>query len=478
MGILSFLQLSNGVVLLLNRRVNQSFVFSVSFLIIIFIGSGMLMLPRSTYDGLSFIDALFVSTSATCVTGLSTVDVVSTFTPLGLFFILILIQIGGLGVMTLTCFFAMTFMRNATISNQAQIADLLCSKSLSSLVHTLGYILGFTLVIEGIGALLIFSSTHNTLGMTFDQEIAFSIFHSISAFCNAGFSTLSGNLGNEVLMAGGHNMFYLTISILIILGGLGFPVLVNLYVNVKTNFHRIKKRYLDKRHINVHHVHLYSTNTRIAIIMTIILLIGGTVGIAILEWDRTFAALSITDKIVQSFFTAVCPRTAGFNSFAISSFGLQSIMIIMLLMMIGGGTQSTAGGIKLNVFAVVFLTLRSILFGTPKVTVFQRQLSETSIRSSNCSLILYLLFVFLGVFVLSFFEPNVDIMALLFECISALSTVGASLDLTLTLQDNSKIVIIVLMFIGRVGVLIMVASIIKQKTNVKLKYPSDYIIIN
>ena len=478
LGILSFLQLSNGVVLLLSRRMNQSFVFSVSFFIIIFIGAGMLMLPRSTYNGLPFIDALFVSTSATCVTGLSTVDIPTTFTPMGMMIILILIQIGGLGVMTLTCFFAMTFMRNTSISNQAQVSDLLSSKSLNSLVSTMGYILGFTLIIESIGAVLIFSTMHGKLGMSINEEIAFSVFHSISAFCNAGFSTLPNNLGNELLMFGGNNMFYLTISILIILGGIGFPILVNMYVNVKKNFLHFRKRYIEKRHLSLRHVHLYATNTRIALIMTAILLVGGTLAIALLEWNRAFESLPICDKIVQSFFTAVCPRTAGFNSFAISSFSLQSIMLIMLLMMIGGGTQSTAGGIKVNVFAVIFLNLKAILFGTHEVTVFQRQLSERSVRSSNSTLILYLFFMFVGVFVLSIFEPNADIMVLLFECISALSTVGASLDLTSTLQDNSKLLVAGLMFVGRVGVLTMMSSIIPQKTNVKFKYPSDYIIIN
>ncbi len=478
MGVLSFLQLSNGIVLLLNRRMNQSFVFSVSFLIIIFIGAGLLMLPRSTYNGLPFLDALFVSTSATCVTGLSTVDIPSTFTTTGLLIILVLIQIGGLGVMTLTCFFAMTFMRNASIGSQVQVSDMLSSKSLNSMVSTMGYILGFTLIIEGIGAALIFSSMHGKLEMSLNQEIAFAIFHSISAFCNAGFSTLPNNLGNELLMQGGNNMFYLTISVLIILGGIGFPILANMYENEKNNLIHFKQRHINRRHLAPRRVHLYSTNTRIALIMTTLLIVGGTLGIATLEWNGTFNMLNTSEKLVQSLFTAVCPRTAGFNSFAISSFSVQSIMLIMILMMIGGGTQSTAGGIKVNVFAVIFLNLKAILFGTHKVTVFQRQLSERSVRSSNSTLILYLFFMFVGVFVLSFFEPEASIMALLFECISALSTVGASLDLTSTLQNNSKIVITILMFVGRVGVLTMVSSMIRQKTNVKFKYPSDYIIIN
>ncbi len=478
LGVLSFMQLSNGIVMLLNRRMNQAFVFSISFLIIIFIGAGLLMLPRSTYNGLSFVDALFVSTSATCVTGLSTVDVVTTFTDMGWFIILVLIQIGGLGVMTLTCFFAMTFLRNASISSQVQVSDLLSSQSLTSLVKTMGYILGFTLIIEAVGAVLIWGSTHAQLGMTLEEEIKFALFHSISAFCNAGFSTLPGNLGNEQLMSGGNNVFYLVISSLIVLGGIGFPILVNMFENTKNRVYHLYKRCMHRTRTPMSRVHLYSINTRIALIMTVLLIVIGSVGIACLEWNRSFASLPLSEKVVQSIFTAVCPRTAGFNSFAISSFSVQSIMLIMLLMMIGGGTQSTAGGIKVNVFALIFLNLKAILFGTYRVTVFRRRLSDISVRSANSTLILYLCFLFAGVFVLSFFEPQADIMALLFECISALSTVGASLDLTSTLQSDSKIVIVILMFVGRVGVLTMVSSMIRKKSDAKILYPSDHIIIN
>ncbi len=478
LGVLSFMQLSNGIVMLLNRRMNQAFVFSISFLIIIFIGAGLLMLPRSTYNGLSFVDALFVSTSATCVTGLSTVDVVTTFTDMGWFIILVLIQIGGLGVMTLTCFFAMTFLRNASISSQVQVSDLLSSQSLTSLVKTMGYILGFTLIIEAVGAVLIWGSTHAQLGMTLEEEIKFALFHSISAFCNAGFSTLPGNLGNEQLMSGGNNVFYLVISSLIVLGGIGFPILVNMFENMKNRISHLYRRCMHRTRTPMSRVHLYSINTRIALIMTVLLIVIGSVGIACLEWNRSFASLPLSEKVVQSIFTAVCPRTAGFNSFAISSFSVQSIMLIMLLMMIGGGTQSTAGGIKVNVFALIFLNLKAILFGTYRVTVFRRRLSDISVRSANSTLILYLCFLFAGVFVLSFFEPQADIMALLFECISALSTVGASLDLTSTLQSDSKIVIVILMFVGRVGVLTMVSSMIRKKSDAKILYPSDHIIIN
>ena len=475
--VFSFFSLSNGLVRLLGRRTNPSLILAASFLIIIMIGTGLLMLPRCTVNGISWVDSLFISTSAVCVTGLTSVDVASTFTPTGFVVIILLIQIGGLGVMTLTSFFAMFFMGNTSLYNQLVVRDMVSSQSLSSLLSTLLYILGFTLAIEAAGMGIIFLGIHGTMDMTVREELAFSAFHSISAFCNAGFSTLPGNLGNEMVMHG-HNTIYITISFLIILGGIGFPILVNLYETVTYEVKRIWHHYIKGNKRMRRKIHLYNLNTRIVLIMTAILLIVGTVVIVVLEWNNAFAGMSPTDKWVQAFFNATCPRTAGFSSVGMTTFSMQTLLLMVILMMIGGGTQSTAGGVKVNVFAVVMLNLRAILIGADKVTIFNRELSHDSIRRSNATLILYLLVVFAGIFSLSLLEPQASIMALVFECTSALSTVGSSLDLTPTLGSDSKLIIIILMFVGRVGVLTLMSSIIKQKKITKYRYPSDNIIIN
>ena len=475
----SLLNLSNGLVRLLGRRTNPSLILAASFLVIILIGAGLLMLPRCTVDGvtLSWVDALFTSTSAVCVTGLVPVDVSATFTPAGLTVIILLIQIGGLGVMTLTSFFAMFFMGNTSLYNQLVVRDMVSSQSLSSLLSTLLYILGFTLAIEAAGMGVIFLSIHGTMGMDIEEELAFSAFHSISAFCNAGFSTLYGNLGNELVLHN-HNLLYITISFLIILGGIGFPILVNLYETVSYESKRLYHRYVKKNKRTIRKIHLYNLNTRIVLIMTAILLVTGTVAIVIFEWNHAFAGMTVTEKWVQGFFNATCPRTAGFSSVGMTTFSVQTLLLMVVLMMIGGGTQSTAGGVKVNVFAVVMLNLRAILIGADKVNIFNRELSHDSIRRSNATLILYLLIVFAGIFSLSILEPQASVMALVFECTSALSTVGSSLDLTPTLGSDSKLIVIVLMFIGRVGVLTLISSLIKQKKITKYKYPSDNIIIN
>lgn len=475
--LLSLLNLSYGLVRLLGRRTNPSLILAVSFLVIILVGTALLMLPRSTVDGISWVDSLFISTSAVCVTGLTSVDVASTFTPTGFAIIILLIQVGGLGVMTLTSFFAMFFMGNTSLYNQLVVRDMVNSNSLNSLLSTLVYILGFTLVIEGIGTLAIWGDIQGTLGMDVQQELAFSAFHSISAFCNAGFSTLPGNLGNPLLMQG-HNPFYIYISLLIILGGIGFPILVNLKDIIFRQFSRIG-RFLHTRHWDRRRLyHLYYLNTRIVLIVTFLLLVTGTLGIAFFEWNASFAGMPAADKWTQAFFNAVCPRTAGFSSVDLAGFGVQTLLIYLFLMWVGGGSQSTAGGIKVNAFAVVVLNLVAVLRGTERVEVFGRELSYDSIRRSNATVVMSLGVLMLFIFVISILEPEMSLLTITFECVSAISTVGSSLNATPSLGDSSKLLVSLLMFIGRVGLLTLMLGIVKQKKHTKYQYPSGQIIIN
>jgi len=473
----SFLNLSNGLVRLLGRRTNPSLILAVSFFVIILIGTGLLLLPRCTVEGvvLSWVDALFTSTSAVCVTGLVPVDVSATFTPMGLTVIILLIQVGGLGVMTLTSFFAMFFMGNTSLYNQLVVRDMVSSNSLGSLLSTLLYILGFTMVIEGAGMVSIWLGIHGTLGMSLEEELAFSAFHSISAFCNAGFSTLPGNLGNPMVMTG-HNSLYISVSLLIILGGIGFPILVNFKDIVLYHLRRFWKFVRTLKLDRHKKQHLYNLNTKIVLIVTLLLLVLGT--LAAFEWNGSFAGMSVADKWTQAFFNATCPRTAGFSSVDLTSLSVQTILIYIFLMWIGGAAQSTAGGVKVNAFAVVVLNLIAVLRGTERVEVFGRELSHDSIRRSNATVVMSLGVLFLFIFVLSILEPKMSVMTLTFECVSALSTVGSSLNATPLLRDESKLLVALLMFVGRVGLITLMLGIVKQKKNTKYRYPSDDIIIN
>ena len=477
LSVLSLLQLSNGLVRLLGKRTNPSLILAVSFFIIILVGTGLLMLPRCTISGISWVDSLFISTSAVCVTGLTSVDLTTTFTTEGFVVILLLIQIGGLGVMTLTSFFALFFMGNTSLYNQLVVRDMVNSKSLGSLLSTLLYTLGFTLVIETMGMITIWLSIHGTMDMNLEEELAFAVFHSISAFCNAGFSTLPGNLGNPLMM-NNHNLFYALISILVILGGIGFPILVNLKEIIFYRLKRMTQFLLRKNKVSAKSVQLYNLNTRIVVTMTFLLLAAGTLILLAFEWNHAFVGMSIAEKCTHAFFNAACPRTAGFSSVDFSLFGIQSILIYILLMWIGGGAQSTAGGIKVNAFAVVILNLAAVIRGSQRVEVHGRELAHDSIRRSNATVVMSLIILFVSIFLLSWLEPTLPLLSLTFEAVSALSTVGSSLNLTPLLQESSKLVIVVLMFVGRVGLITMMLGIVKQKKNTKYKYPSDNIIIN
>jgi len=313
--------------------------------------------------------------------------------------------------------------------------------------------------------------------MNLEEELAFAVFHSISAFCNAGFSTLPGNLGNPLMM-NNHNLFYALISILVILGGIGFPILVNLKEIIFYRLKRMTQFLLRKNKVSAKSVQLYNLNTRIVVTMTFLLLTVGTLILLAFEWNHAFAGMSIAEKCTHAFFNAACPRTAGFSSVDFSLFGIQSILIYILLMWIGGGAQSTAGGIKVNAFAVVILNLAAVIRGSQRVEVHGRELAHDSIRRSNATVVMSLIILFVSIFLLSWLEPTLPLLSLTFEAVSALSTVGSSLNLTPLLQESSKLVIVVLMFVGRVGLITMMLGIVKQKKNTKYKYPSDNIIIN
>lgn len=477
-GVLSIMEVSRGFVSIIRRRTNPALLLASAFLIIIFFGTILLMVPRSTLDGvtISLIDALFTATSAVCVTGLTTLDIAATFSTEGLIIIMLLIQIGGLGVMTITSFFALFFMGNTGLYDQFALRDMVWSDTISSLMSTLLYILGFTLGIEAIGALSIWWSIHGTLDMTLTEELLFSVFHSISAFCNAGFSTLSGNLGNSMLMEG-HYSFYITISMLIILGGIGFPILVNfknvIFYYIRYAFARlIRHKRVEK------YPHLTRLNTKIAIWATIILLIVGTAAMALTEWNGAFADMDIAGKLTHSFFTAVTPRTAGFNSVSLTNLSLLALIIYIILMWIGGASQSTAGGIKVNTIGVAFASFLSIVRGDKSVRMFNREISDYSVRRAYATIfgsVMVIIFCFVTLMIL---EPTLDPFALFFETISALSTVGSSLGITSEFGDVSKVLISAMMFIGRVGIITVAMSLFSRREQSHYRLPEENVIIN
>ncbi len=478
-GIFAVLNVSKGVVNFINKKTNPALLLVAGFALIIFFGTLLLLLPRSTIEHfrLPLADALFVSTSAVCVTGLSPIDLAQTFTLEGQIVIMLLIQIGGLGVMTITSFFALFFMGSTSLYNQFALRDMVGSDAFGSLISTLLNILIFTFTIEAVGALLIWISIHSTMNMTINEEIFFSVFHAVSAFCNAGFSTLTGNLGNPAILYD-HNWFYIIISILIILGGIGFPILVNFKNVIVFHIKSFWMKLFKKNYKQIRYQHLTNINTKIVIVTTSILIVFGTIIIAILEWNNAFVHMDFEDKIVQSFFNSVTPRTAGFNSVDLTHFSLLTIIVYSVLMWIGGGSQSTAGGIKVNTFAVAISNFFSVIRGRTSVTLFNREISAESVRRASATIFGSLITIILFFLILVAMEPEISPKGLLFETISAYCTVGSSLNITPLLADNSKVIMSVLMFIGRVSLITILMSVIQQKGNTKYRYPKDNVIIN
>ena len=477
-GLLSLITISQWIVNFVNKRTNPALLIVVCFMTVIAFGTLLLLLPRSTLEHirLPVADALFISTSAVCVTGLSTVEIAHTFTMEGQIIIALLIQIGGLGIMTITSFFALFFMDGIGLYSQFSLKNMIASSS-ESLKSVLTNVLGFTFVIEIIGSLFIWLSIHPIKGMSLNDEIFFSLFHSVSAFCNAGFSTLEGNLGNDMILYN-HNSFYLVISLLIVLGGIGFPILMGLKRIISYYGSELLHKVFRKDGQRSRYMHIADINTKIVLYSSLVLILLGTAGIAFFEWNGSFASFSPGEKVVQSLFNAVAPRTAGFNSVALSDFSRVTVILYLVLMWIGGGSQSTAGGIKVNTFVVALASLKSLIKGEHYTTLFNREISYSSIRRTLVVVFGSICIIALFYVALLILEPAIPSMDLLFESVSAFSTVGSSLGITPLLSNTSKILLVVLMFLGRVGFITVLMSIMPQKEQPKYRLPKEEIIIN
>lgn len=465
-----------GIIKAVGKRTNPSLLLSGSFLVVIMIGSMLLMLPNSTYGGISYADAFFVSTSAVCITGLTPVDIYTTFTPMGVIILAILIQIGGLGVMTFTSFFALFFSGSTSIYSQLLLKDMIYSRSMSALVPTLLYILGFTIAVEAIGSVFIMISIHNTLGMTWNQEIAFAMFHSLSAFCNAGFSTLPGGLSNPQLLYSNISIYWV-MSALIVAGSIGFPILVNFRDALAD---RMKRMWLRLRHrqCGARNVHLYNMNTKIVLVTFFTLLGAGTLLFRILEADNSLAGHPGYWQWTQAVFNSVTPRSAGFTSVNPAGFLNVTLIMVLFLMWVGGASQSTGGGVKVNTLAAIILNLKATVTGRERVTVFSRTVSVWSLRRANAVVAISILAYLVYAMALLWLEPELPAKALLFEACSALFTVGSSLGVTPSLNQGSEWLLCTAMFLGRVGIISLLTGLAGRRHEVPAKFPSDNIIIN
>ena len=436
----------------------------LSFVILILGGAGLLMLPEMTvHHNLRFLDALFTATSASCVTGLTVVDTGTFFTTKGQIIILLLIQLGGINIISFAAFFAILSRKMGGLKYQSILKDLLSADQLSDTRNLLRNILKWTIYIEVMGGVFLYFSWGTIPFNSQGERIFSSVFHSISAFNNAGFSLFSDNL----YQIGIQNMvaFQLVIAVLVIAGGLGFFVLQDVF-GVSKIRERFRFRWKE-----------YSVMTRISIRMTLILLTTGTVAFFFLEQNTTLVNKDLGDQILTAFFQSVSTRTAGFNTVDMSLLSTPVLMLFMLLMFIGAGSGSTGGGIKITTFAVAIKASIATIRGKNYVDFFKRTIPYSIVNRAYSIILFALAVISISIFMLSIAEPNIDFLKLAFEEFSAFATVGLSTGITPQLSDVSKAIIISSMFIGRVGVLSIAMILSRRVVSRNYQYAKESVMV-
>lgn len=442
-------------------QIQPAKLFLGSFFLLILFGTGLLMLPKATTTGsISFVDALFTSTSAVCVTGLIVVDTATYFTQFGQIIILCLIQIGGLGVMTITTFFAIFFAGGLGIKERVLIGDMIDEEKIGQISKTLIQIILLTFGLEAIGAVLIFQGFENS-SLTLSDRLYHSIFHSISAFCNAGFSTFSDNLYSV------HTRFNYTIlgtvSILIIFGGFGFAAILNVF---ETAISRFKKSRLRRKHLTI--------QTKIVLISTVILIIGGMILFLLLENNSTLKNFTLDQKILASLFQSVTTRTAGFNTLPIDKILIPTSLVFIMWMLIGASPGGTGGGLKTTTVFISIVAFFEFVRGKKKVEIFHRSISEDIIQRVFTKMVFSFVFLFSTLIILSYLESH-SLIDLIFEQVSAFGTVGLSRGITGQLTDPGKLIITLIMYIGRVGPLTFMLALTRKIITENYDYPSENI---
>lgn len=451
---------------------NPAQLFLISFVVIILGGTLLLSLPGATYEGIGLLDALFTATSAVCVTGLIVVDTATHFTFFGQSILLFLIQIGGLGILTFVSYFSYFFKGEISYEKQIAINQINSSGAIGKELGLLKNILIITLSIEAFSALLIFYNTDPAAFNSLSERVFFSVFHAVSAFCNAGFSTLS-----ESLMQGSFQFNYglqLAIILTFVIGGLGFPIVSNIvsYLSYKT---KGVFSFFDKPN---YRPWVLTLNSRIALITTIVLTVGGTLVFFGLEKDGVLSSHSGFGKLVTALFGATTPRTAGFNTVDASHFRFPTLLLTMFLMWVGASPKSTGGGIKTSTLAIAILNILSLARGRERIELYRREIVEVTVKRAFAMISLSIIVIAIGVLGISAFEPDLTMIEIAFESVSAYSTTGLSMGITSSLSPISKFIIIILMFVGRVSALTVLIAIFRNVINQNYRYPKEEITIH
>lgn len=452
--------------LMLNIKVKPAILFVLSFFSIVTVGTLTLMLPEMTTQkgSMPFIDALFTSVSATCVTGLTVVDTASYFTFKGQFVIMMLIQIGGIGIVSFASFFALFLKSGIGIKHQTVLQDFLSEESLYNTRTLLRQIIVYTIIIELIGSWLVFMLWDPAIQFqTIGHKIFYSVFHTISAFNNAGFSLFSLGMMEGVLRTS--YILHIVIAMLIILGGLGFPTLRDL-----TEPARLRER-MNKPWKQ------WKTSTTIAINATAILVIGGMIGFYFLEKNNTLSGLNTAEAFITAFFQSVTTRTAGFNTVDIAFLATPTYILFIFLMYIGASSGGTGGGIKTSTFFVLLLSGISTIKGRKKLEFRRRTIPFDLVNKAFTIFIFSATYILFIIFLLSITEQDKPILNIVFEAVSAFATTGLSTGITASLSLWGKIIITFTMFLGRVGTLTLAFAVSSPVESKGYKYPNTHIMI-
>ena len=436
-------------------------ILALGFATVIFTGATLLSMPFSSAAGqfTNFLDCLFTSTSAVCVTGLITVDTGLYWSMAGKTIIMLLIEIGGLGFMAMSTIFALVLKKKITLKDRLVMQEAYNTFNLQGIISHVRYMLLFTLVVQGIAALVLMTQFIPMVGV--GMGIYYGIFHSISAFCNAGFDLL-GNF-TSVTVVNDNKVILLTLANLINIGGLGYLVWRELLGTLS------KKKKL--RNISLH--------AKVVVTMSLIMVIGGTLAFLALEWNNplTMKDMTFGNKLVNSYFSTTTPRTAGFNSISNSGMSPASKLITMAYMFIGGSPGGTAGGVKTTSFSIIIFTLIAVLKGRNDVEIYKKKLSQSTVYKAIAIFFLGLTIVVIGVVILSINEIGATFEEIVYEVLSAFGTVGLTMGITPGLQSISKVTLILIMYMGRVGPLTVMLALSNKQEKINIKYPEGKLLI-
>ncbi|WNG41086.1 hypothetical protein F0U61_50840 [Archangium violaceum] len=439
----------------------------LSFLLTIAVGTLGLMFPAATRDGTGapFLVALFTATSASCVTGLAVVDTGSYFSSFGHWVILGLIQVGGLGIMTLTTTLALAFRSQLSATTRGAMREILEEETVQGFQKLLYSMSLITVTLEALGALALYPAmalAPDGRALAASERVFYALFHAVSAFCNAGFGLYPDNLTRFV----GHPGVNLTVIALITLGGLGFPVVTSLLDCGPWKERGLRGAW---RALPVH--------SRVVLLTSAALAVGGALAWLVLEWNHSLAGLSLGQRLWASLFQSVSLRTAGFNSVDLAKLGTPMLLLCLVLMFIGGSPGGTAGGVKTTTVAVLVLTFRALLRNRSEVEVMGRSVPPATVyRACAVTLISFGLLFGLA-FLLFAAEPHLPFRDLLFEAVSAFGTVGLSTGVTPQLSAAGKLVVCAQMFAGRLGPFTLALALGLSKARASYSYPSTKIVV-